>query len=159
MGQAVSDALRKAAAEHAAQCVWYEVSEGDAVIVVHDDASALIKVALRMSEDLFEAPGHPQLRIAVDYGPVWIDEGSEGRQVVLGGEPLRRGARIEPHVGTGEIWATDDFRQVLEERPSRYQATPIPPRDEPRGPEGAINVKKPGSSEPDIWLRLYRIGP
>jgi len=24
---------------------------------------------------------------------------------------------------------------------------------------GTVNVKKPGSTEPDIWVRLYRIEP
>lgn len=156
-GQAVWDALRNAVAEHAARCLWSEVSEGDAVILVHDDPNALINVALRLSEDLFEAPGRPQLRIAVDHGPVRLDEASDGRLVVVGGEPLRRAARIEPHVTAGEIWATDEFRQALEARPTRYQATHLPPPDQGDGPEGALNVKKLGSSEPDIWVRLFRI--
>ena len=145
--------------EHAARCLWSEVSEGDAVIIVHDDPNALINVALRLSEDLFEAPGRPQLRIAVDHGPVRLDEASDGRLVVVGGEPLRRAARIEPHVTAGEIWATDEFRQALESRPTRYQATHVPPPGDGGGPEGAINVKKAGSSEADIWVRLFRIEP
>src|SRR5262249_29569605 len=77
----------------------------------------------------------------------------------LGGEPLRRAARIEPHVTAGEIWGTEDFRQVLESQPTRYQATHVPPRESAGGPKGSINVKKPGSSEPDNWLRLYCIEP
>jgi class 3 adenylate cyclase len=158
-GQAVWDALRTAVAEHAGRCLWAEVSEGDAVIIVHDDPNALINVALRLSEDLFEAPGRPQLRTAVDHGPVRLDEASDGRLVVVGGEPLRRAARIEPHVTAGEIWATDEFRQAMESRPTRYQATPVPPPEGGGGPEGATNVKKPGSSEADIWVRLFRIEP
>jgi class 3 adenylate cyclase len=157
-GQAVWDALRTAVAEHAARCLWTEVSEGDAVIIAHDDPNALINVALRLSEDLFEAPGRPQLRIAVDYGRVRLDEASDGRLVVVGGEPLRRAARIEPFVEAGEIWGTDEFRQALEARPTRYQATPVAARDG-AGPEGATNVKKAGSNEPDIWVRLFRIEP
>ncbi len=158
-GHAVWDALRKAVAEHAARCLWTEVSEGDAVIIAHDDPNALINVALRLSEDLFEAPGRPQLRIAVDYGPVRLDESSDGRLVVVGGEPLRRAARIEPFVDAGEIWATDEFRQALEARPTRYQATPVHPPEGAGGPEGATNVRKTGSSEPDIWVRLFRVEP
>jgi class 3 adenylate cyclase len=158
-GQAVWEALRTAVAEHAARCLWFEVSEGDAVIIVHDDPNALINVALRLSEDLFEASGRPQLRIAVDHGPVRLDEASDGRLVVVGGEPLRRAARIEPHVVAGEIWGTDEFRQALEARPTRYQATHVPPGDAGPGPEGAMNVKKAGSNEPDIWVRLFRIEP
>jgi class 3 adenylate cyclase len=132
------------------------VSDGDAVVIVHDDPNALITVASRLSEDLFEAPGRPQLRVALDHGPLRLDESGEGKLVVLGGEPLRRVARIEPHVAPGEIWGTDEFRRALEARPTRYQATPVP------GPDGAgdaVNVKKPGSSEPDLWVRLFRIEP
>lgn len=156
-GHAVRETLRKAVAHHAAHCLWYEVSEGDAVTIAHDDPNAMINTALRMSEDLFEAPGNPQLRIALDHGPVRLDDGPDGRPVVVGGEPLRRAARIEPHVTAGEIWGTDEFRQALEARPTRYQASPIPPAPDSAGPAGAINVRKPGSSEPDIWVRLYRI--
>jgi class 3 adenylate cyclase len=159
VGRSVSEALRRAVAVHAAHCLWHEVSEGDAVIVVHEDPNALINIALRLSEDLFDAPGNPQLRIALDHGLLQIDEGAEGQPIVLGGEPLRRAARIEPHVTAGEIWGTEDFRQVLESHPTRYQATHVPPREGAGGPEESINVKKPGSSEPDIWLRLYRIEP
>jgi class 3 adenylate cyclase len=120
---------------------------------VHDDPNALVTVASRLSEDLFEAPGRPQLRIALDHGPLRVDESPDGGVVVLGGEPLRRVARIEPHVAPGEIWGTEELRQALEARPTRYQATPV------LADGGPINVKKPGSSEPDIWVRLYRIEP
>ena len=157
-GHAVWDALRTAVAEHAGRCLWSEVGDGDAVIIVHDDPNALVNVALRLSEDLFEAPGRPQLRIAVDHGPVRLDEASDGRLVVVGGEPLRRVARIEPHVAPGEIWGTEEFRQALEARPTRYQASPVP-REGAAGDEGEVNVKKPGSREPDIWVRLFRIEP
>src|SRR5262249_33708887 len=64
-GRSVSEALRTAVAAHSATCIWHEVIEGDAVIVVHDDPNALINVAYRLSQDLFDAPGHPQLRIAL----------------------------------------------------------------------------------------------
>jgi class 3 adenylate cyclase len=157
-GQAVWDALRTAVAEHATRCLWSEVSEGDTVIVVHDDPNALINVALRLCEDLFDAPGRPQLRIALDHGPIRLDAAGDGRPVVVGGEPLRRASRIEPHVAAGEIWGTDEFRRALEARPTRYRAVPIGPGRETND-EGAINVKKPGSREEDIWVRLFRIEP
>ena len=159
IGRTVSDALRAAVAAHAAQCLWHEVVEGDAVIIVHDEPNALINVALRLSEDLFDAPGHPQLRIALDHGPVRLDTTIDGHPIMVGGEPLRRAARIEPHVTAGEIWATEEFRRALESQPTRYQATHVRPHDGEGDPGEAINVKKPGSAEPDIWLRLYRIEP
>src|SRR5262245_2887766 len=158
-GQAVWDALRTAVAEHAVRCLWTEVSEGDAVVIVHDDPNALVNVAFRLNEDLFEAPGRPQLRIAVDYGPVRLDEGSDGRLVVVGGEPLRRAARIEPYVAAGEIWGTEEFRQALESRPTRYQAVHVAPDNGGGSPDGATNVKKAGSNEEDIWVHLFRIEP
>lgn len=89
-GDAVRDALRKAVAEHAAQCLYSEVSDGDAVLIVHDEPNAIVNVALRLSEDLFEAPGRPQLRMAIDHGVVRLADAGEGRVAVVGGEPLRR---------------------------------------------------------------------
>jgi len=156
-GQAVWDALRAAVTEHAARCLWSEVTDGDAVLVAHDDPNGLVSVASRLNEDLFEAPGRPPLRVALDHGPLRVDESGDGRVVVLGGEPLRRVSRIEPHVAPGEIWSTDEFREALEARPTRYQATPVSTPD--GGVDGAVNVKKPGSSEPDLWVRLFRIEP
>jgi len=160
VGRSVSEALRGAVAAHAAQCLWHEVIEGDAVIIVHDDPNTLINVALRLSQDLFDAPGNPQLRIALDQGTLQLDTASDGRLVVVGGEALRRAARIEPHVTAGEIWATEEFRRALEASPTRYQATHVVPHDAAHGgPEGTVNVRKAGSNEGDIWLRLYRIEP
>lgn len=157
-GDAVREALRKAVADHAAQCLFSEVSDGDAVLIVHDEPNAVVNVALRLSEDLFEAPGHPQLRIAIDHGAVRLDDTGDGRLAVVGGEPLRRVARIEPHVEPGEIWGTDEFRLALEARASRYQAVPIAFDDRERHPTGAVNVRK-HAGEGDIWVRLYRIEP
>jgi class 3 adenylate cyclase len=158
-GQAVWDALRRAVAEHAVRCLWSEVGDGDAVLIVHDDPNALVNVGLRLNEDLFETPGRPQLRIALDHGPIRLDEAGDGRLAVLGGEPLRRVARIEPHVAPGEIWATDEFRQALEARPTRYQAALVTPAAAHAGANGTFNVKKPGSDEADILVHLFRIEP
>jgi class 3 adenylate cyclase len=118
-----------------------------------------VNVGLRLNEDLFETPGRPQLRIALDHGPIRLDEAGDGRLAVLGGEPLRRVARIEPHVAPGEIWATDEFRQALEARPTRYQAAPLTPAAAHAGANGTFNVKKPGSDEADILVHLFRIEP
>jgi class 3 adenylate cyclase len=156
-GDAVRDALRKAVAEHAAQCLFSEVSDGDAVLIVHDEANAIVNVALRLSEDLFDAPGNPQLRIAIDHGVVRLADAGDGRIAVVGGEPLLRVARVEPFVEPGEIWGTDEFRHALEAQPSRYQATLIAFDDRERNASGAINVCKQHSGEGDIWVRLYRI--
>jgi hypothetical protein len=56
---------------------------------------------------------------------------------------------VEP----GQIWATEEFRQVLIERPSLWRTTEL------AAPEGGdrFNVKKEGREEPDLWVRLYRL--
>jgi hypothetical protein len=56
-------------------------------------------------------------------------------------------------VRPGQIWATEEFRQVLVERPSLWRTTEL------SSPEGGdrFNVKKEGREEPDLWVRLYRL--
>jgi len=56
---------------------------------------------------------------------------------------------VEP----GQIWATEEFREQLLARPSLWRTTPVlaaPGTDR-------FNVKKEGSAEPDLWVRLYRL--
>ena len=53
----------------------------------------------------------------------------------------------------GQIWATEEFRTELLAKPSLWRTTPIPAGD---GGE-RFNVKKEGSAEPDLWVRLYRL--
>jgi hypothetical protein len=55
-------------------------------------------------------------------------------------------------VDPGQIWATEEFRERLFEQPSLWRMTPV------AGPgEGAaFNIKK-GETEPDLWVRLYRL--
>lgn len=73
--------------------------------------------------------------------------------VISGGDAILCATRVEPHVQPGQIWATEDFRQQLCERPSLWRATPV------TGPDGSdrFNVKKAGGTEPDLWVRLYRL--
>ncbi len=56
---------------------------------------------------------------------------------------------VEP----GQIWATEEFRQQLQERPSLWRTVPVAGP----GEEDRFNVKKPGAAEPDLWVRLYRL--
>ena len=60
---------------------------------------------------------------------------------------------VEPVVEPGQIWATEEFRQQLQQRPSLWRTGPVPA---PSG-EDRFNVKKPGNGEPDLWVRLYRL--
>ena len=73
--------------------------------------------------------------------------------VIAGGEAVLCAARVEPHVAPGQIWATEEFRAQLAERPSLWRTTPV------TSPDGAgeINVKKAGGTEPDLWVRLHRL--
>ena len=61
-------------------------------------------------------------------------------------------ARVEPHVEPGQIWATEEFREQLLQRPSLWRTTPMTGRDGDR-----FNVRKEGGIEPDLWVRLYRL--
>jgi hypothetical protein len=56
---------------------------------------------------------------------------------------------VEP----GQIWATEEFRQQFLQRPSLWRTTPLQP---PGGGE-LFNVRKEGSAEPDLWVRLHRL--
>ena len=53
----------------------------------------------------------------------------------------------------GQIWATEEFRQQLTRKPSLWRTTEV------TAPDGSdrFNVKKIGRSEPDLWVRLYRL--
>jgi class 3 adenylate cyclase len=92
--------------------------------------------------------------MALHYGQVEVQP-SVGDQpaTVTGGDAILCVTRVEPHVAPGQIWATEEFREELAKRPSLWRTT------EMRGPDGSnrINVKKDGRSEPDLWVRLYRL--
>jgi hypothetical protein len=62
-------------------------------------------------------------------------------------------ARVEPHVEPGQIWATEEFREQLAQKPSLWRTTPVPGGDR----DDRINVRKAGGTEPDLWVRLYRL--
>ena len=147
--QAVRRALARALREHASQCLHSEIVGGDSVTIVHDDPNALLRVATRIREDVFAAPGNPQLRTAVDFGPVKLEQQRAG-VAVAGGTALLRVARVEPLVSASEIWATEEFVEELEKQPNLYRAVEI---------EGGLNIKKAGSSEEDTFIRAFRMGP
>ena len=62
-------------------------------------------------------------------------------------------SRVEPIVEAGQIWATEEFREQLLLRPSLWRTTAIPTAN---GDE-RINVRKNGGTEPDLWVRLFRL--
>ena len=132
-----------------------EAGAGDAVLMVDDDPVALAQAARHLMDDVYHAAGQPRLRIALHYGPVRVRSSPLGHgPEIVGGEAVLCAARVEPVVEPGQIWATEEFREQLQQRPSLWRTTSIPA---PGGGDGPINVKKPGNGEPDLWVRLYRL--
>ncbi len=127
---------------------------GDAVLIVADDPIALAQAARHLIDDVYQAPGQPRLRVALHYGPVRTrpHEAGLGR-VVVGGEAILHASRVEPLVEPGQVWATEDFRQQLLQRPSLWRTVAL------EGADGAgrFDLRKPGSVEPELWVGLYRL--
>ncbi len=131
-----------------------EVCSGDAVLIAADDPVALAQMARHLMDDVYQAPGHPRLRIALHHGEVQTRQGdADGKTEIVGGEAILCAARVEPIVEPGQIWATEAFRAQFMERPSLWRTSPIAA---PGGDE-LFNVRKKGSSEPDSWMRLFRL--
>ena len=154
MDAPVRKALEEAVRRWAPAAAITETGAGDAVLIAADDAVALAQMARHLMDDVYQAPGHPRLRIALHYGEVQTRQrDTELATVIVGGSAILCASRIEPVVEPGQIWATEEFRQQFLQRPSLWRTTPIPAPD---GQE-LFNVKKPGTPEPDLWVRLYRL--
>jgi len=149
--------LREVVQTHAAVCRHFEISGGDSVTLVHHDPNAVIKIARRIMEDLFDALGNPVLRVAIDHGPVALGPGPTPGSL-MSGSPFRVAARLEPHVTPNEIWVTESFKAALERGPTLYAAVDLGNTDTPGNwSEGRLNVKKAASREADQWIRVFRI--
>jgi len=148
--QALEDAVRT----WAQGAVCAETGAGDAIFIVHDDPVALARAGRHIIDDVYRAPGQLRVRIALHYGEVLTRrrEG-DGAIAVVGGDAVLCAARVEPHVEPGQIWTTEEFREQLERQPSLWRTTSLP---SPSGDEH-FNVKKEGDTEPDLWVRLYRL--
>ena len=144
---------------HASHCQLTEITGGDSLTIVHHDPNGLVKAAKRIMEDLFEAEGHPVLRVAIDYGNVRVNAQTPSGHTVRSGIPFRTAARLEPHVAPNEIWVTESFREALHRTPSFYDVVEVNGGEAPDGrwASGRLNIKKVGSSEPDSWVKVYRI--
>jgi hypothetical protein len=148
--QALEDAVR----HWARRAVVAQTSAGDSVLVIHEDPVALAQTARHILDEVYQATGQPLLRIALHYGEVQLQSGPDDEPpTIVGGNGILTAARVEPHVSPGQIWATEEFRQVLAERPSLWRTSPV------TTPEGAqtFNVRKADRSEPDLWVRLFRL--
>lgn len=155
----VRRAIDDAVATHATSARSREVAEGDHILITHDDAGLLARTARRILDDVHDAPGRPLLRIALHRGEVRLQEGG-AEPVVTGGQAIAVAARIEPRVTPGEIWCTEAFRDELIRSQALCRTVPLtaPPGMGGDGEyEGCFNVRKDGSDEADIWVRLFRV--
>jgi class 3 adenylate cyclase len=146
--------LRDAVRRWAPAAAIVEAGAGDAALIVADDPIALAQMARHLVDEVYQAPGQPRLRVALHCGPVRTRmRGDAPGHEIAGGEAVLYAARVEPVVEPGQIWATDEFRQQLQERPSLWRTVPLAPAD---GGE-RFDVAKPGSAEGELWVRLYRL--
>jgi hypothetical protein len=131
-----------------------EVGHGDSVLIACDDPVALVQTARHLMDAVYGVPGQPRLRIALHHGEVQTREREgDGRRSVVGGTALWCAARVEPVVEPGQIWATEEFREQFVQRPSLWRTVPLQPA---AGGE-RFKVSKPGATEPELWVRLYRL--
>jgi hypothetical protein len=150
----VRDALADAVRQRAPTAVVAEAGAGDSLLIVHDDPVALAQIARYVMEDVYQADGRPLMRMALHYGEVNLQPASaHAPPAVMGGGAILCATRVEPVVSPGQIWVTEEFRVELSKRPSLWRATAV----EAPGGEERFNVKKAGGSEPDLWVRLYRL--
>jgi class 3 adenylate cyclase len=150
----VRRALEDAVARWARGAAVAEAGAGDAVLIAHDDPLALAQAARHIMDDVYQTEGQPRLRVALHHGEVQMRQGTgDAPPIVVGGDAILCASRVEPHVLPGQIWATEEFRQQLAQKPSLWRTTPV------RAADGGerFNVKKEGGTEPDLWVRLYRL--
>ena len=150
----VRKALEEAVKRNGQGAVCAEAGGGDAVLIAHEDPAALAQTARHLIDEVYGAPGQPRLRVALHYGQVHVRQ-RVGERVpsIGGGEAILLATRVEPRVDPGQIWATEEFRQQLFQRPSLWRTTLVPGP----GDGDCFNIKKEGGIEPDLWVRLYRL--
>jgi hypothetical protein len=150
----VRKALEEAVTHWAPTAAIAAIWAGDAALIAADDPLALAQTARHMMDDVYRAPGRPRLRIALHYGEVRTRlSDADLRTIIVGGEALLCVSRVEQIVEPGQIWVTESFRERFLQQPSLWRTIPVPV---PTGND-LFNVKKPGTSEPDLWVRLYRL--
>lgn len=150
----VRRALEDAVSRWARGAAVAETGAGDSVLIAHDDPLALAQAARHIMDDVYQAASQPRLRMALHHGEVQMRQiAGDAVPIVVGGDAILCASRVEPHVLPGQIWATEEFRQQLAQKPSLWRTTPL------RAPDGSdhFNVKKEGGTEPDLWVRLYRL--
>ncbi len=150
----VRKALEEAVVRWAPAAAITQTEGGDAALIAGDDPVALAQAARHLMDDVYKAPGQPRLRIALHYGEVrTCQRETDLRTIIVGGDAILCAARVEPLVQPGQIWATEAFRQQFLQRPSLWRTIPVAA---PNG-EDLFNVRKPGTLEPDLCVRLFRL--
>ena len=150
----VRKVLVEAVARWASPTAICETSAGDAVLIADDDPVAMAQTARHLMDEVYTAPGQPLLRIALHHGEVNTRQrdhapGSD----IVGGEAVLCAARVETIVTPGQVWVTEEFREQFLQRPSLWRTVPITLS----GGGERVNVRKAGTDEPDLWVRLYRL--
>jgi class 3 adenylate cyclase len=154
----VREAMEEAVRKWAPPSAMCKVEAGDSAVIADDDPIALAQAARHLVDEVYAAPGQPRLRVALHYGEVQVRQRhGDGGELISGGSAVLCAARVEPFVEPGQIWATEDFRQKLMERPSLWRTIDIEPPASTVPKGESFNVKKPGSDEPDLLVRLYRL--
>jgi class 3 adenylate cyclase len=152
----VRKAMEEAVRQWAPPRATCQVGAGDSALIADDDPIALAQAARHLVDEVYAAPGQPRLRVALHYGEVHMRHG-DGVELIDGGTAVLCASRVEPFVEPGQIWATEEFRQQLMERPSLWRTAAVQPRAGMAPDRDSFNVKKPGSEEPDLFVRLYRL--
>ena len=94
-------------------------------------------------DDVYKAPGHPRLRIALHYGEVRTRvSDTDLRTSIVGGEAILCASRVEQVVEPGQIWVTEAFHQQFIRQPSLWRAIPVPTTSG----SDLFNVKKQGTT-------------
>ncbi len=149
----VRKALEEAVRRWSPPTAISEIGAGDSALIADDDPIALAQTARHIIDEVYRAPGQPRLRVALHYGTVQTRQRDRDlAHVIVGGDAILCATRVESIVEPGQIWATEEFRQQLLERPSLWRTAALAAPDGDR-----FNVRKDNGSEPDLWVRLYRL--
>ena len=134
--------------QNALSAFYYNISDGDTITIADHGLKKLVKIAKRIIEDTNELPTNPQIRMAIDYGEVTYEQESGVVTKLVTGHPLKNSARLEPYVIPNEIWCTDNCF-VDSNEVDKYKIKTLT--------NDKLNIKKQGSSEDDIHMKIYRV--
>jgi hypothetical protein len=147
-GLFISEKFSSIATKYCDELFFYEVKDGDSIIIVDKNPLKLLKSIFRIKEDLQELNTYPVLRIGIEFGELTYTNNS-GKIKLCTCDILRTVARIEPKVIPGEVWCTNSFKVVSEKdclKIFRFEEIP-----------SLINIKKENSLEVDEYFNFYKV--